>query len=178
MVVMLDRYRSPLGDLLLASRDGVLSILEFADNRSRWEALLARILAPDEACKEGPMEAVTAPLTGYFTGDIAALDAIPVRPFGTSFQQACWRCLRAIPYGTTLSYGGLAKILGRPRSARAVGAANALNPISIIIPCHRLVGAQGALTGYAGGIDRKKWLLEHEGVQFDQIHRPVHAMNC
>ena len=100
-------------------------------------------------------------LDAYFSGDGPAFD-LPMSPVGTPWQRAVWDSLVAIPYGTTVSYGEIARRLGRPAAARAVGAANGRNPLSIVVPCHRLVGATGSLTGYAGGIDRKRWLIAHE----------------
>jgi methylated-DNA-[protein]-cysteine S-methyltransferase len=108
--------------------------------------------------------AVLAPLEAYFAGDLGALRAIPVATAGTAFQRAVWSALREIPPGTTLGYGALARRIGRPSAIRAVGAANGANPVSVVVPCHRLVGAGGALTGYGGGLARKRWLLAHEGV--------------
>jgi methylated-DNA-[protein]-cysteine S-methyltransferase len=101
-------------------------------------------------------------LDEYFAGKRTVFD-LPLAPRGTEFQQEVWRALREIPYGETRSYGELAARVGRPGAARAVGAANGRNPVSIIVPCHRVVGASGALTGYAGGMERKQWLLRHEG---------------
>lgn len=103
-----------------------------------------------------------AQLTAYFAGDLREF-SLPLAPRGTPFQMSVWDALRQIPFGETRSYGALAAALGRPGSARAVGAANRTNPIGIVVPCHRVIGADGALTGYAGGIERKKFLLEHEG---------------
>lgn len=101
-------------------------------------------------------------LRAYFAGDMEALDRIPVAFGGTSFQNKVWKALRRIPVGTTLSYGGLAKKIGEPKAVRAVGLANGSNPIGIVVPCHRVIGSDGSLTGYGGGLPRKKWLLEHE----------------
>jgi methylated-DNA-[protein]-cysteine S-methyltransferase len=103
-----------------------------------------------------------AQLAEYFAGDRRAFD-LPLAPRGTEFQAGVWRALRAIPHGETRSYGELARSLGRPSASRAVGAANGKNPISIIVPCHRVVGSTGHLTGYAGGVEAKRWLLDHEG---------------
>ena len=103
----------------------------------------------------------------YFAGDYHALDAIAVNTGGTPFQQQVWSTLRSIPVGTTLTYGTLAAQVGRPTAYRAVGATNGLNPVAIVLPCHRVVGANASLTGYAGGIERKEWLLQHEG----NLHR-------
>nr|WP_246225470.1 methylated-DNA--[protein]-cysteine S-methyltransferase [Pseudochelatococcus lubricantis] len=104
-------------------------------------------------------------LETYFAGDLAAINAIPVAGSGTEFHEHVWNALRSIAPGSPVSYGDLAIRLGRPGSARAVGLANGANPLCIIIPCHRLVGAKGALTGYSGGIERKRWLLDHEATQ-------------
>jgi methylated-DNA-[protein]-cysteine S-methyltransferase len=98
----------------------------------------------------------------YFAGDLAAIDELPVRTAGTPFQRDVWRALRAIPHGTTVSYAKLAEQVGRPNAVRAVGLANGSNPIGVVVPCHRVVGSNGSLTGYGGGIERKRWLLQHE----------------
>ena len=103
-------------------------------------------------------------LDEYFAGHLAVLDEIPVELNGTSFQQRVWNALRAIRAGTTSSYGSLARTIGAPSAVRAVGAANGANPVALIVPCHRVIGSNGSLTGYGGGLDRKRWLLQHEGV--------------
>jgi methylated-DNA-[protein]-cysteine S-methyltransferase len=100
-------------------------------------------------------------LTAYFAGSLTEFD-LPLQMQGTVFQQRVWEALRTIPYGTTLSYGALAQQIGQPKASRAVGLANGRNPVSIIVPCHRVIGANGKLTGYGGGIERKQWLLNHE----------------
>jgi methylated-DNA-[protein]-cysteine S-methyltransferase len=105
-------------------------------------------------------------LSRYFAGEVTTIEVIPVATAGTAFQRDVWAALRKIPPGTTLSYGALARTIGRPRSVRAVGLANGANPIGIIVPCHRVIGADGSLTGYGGGIERKRWLLAHEGAAF------------
>jgi methylated-DNA-[protein]-cysteine S-methyltransferase len=102
-------------------------------------------------------------LAAYFAGEIGALDRIEVRTGGSAFQQKVWRALRTLPAGRTTSYGRLAARIGAPKAVRAVGAANGANPVSVVVPCHRLIGANGRLTGYGGGLDRKRWLLAHEG---------------
>jgi methylated-DNA-[protein]-cysteine S-methyltransferase len=112
--------------------------------------------------------AIGQALNEYFGGDLTAIDAVPVATAGSSFQRNVWSALRKIRAGTTLSYGGLAQELGCPKSVRAVGLANAANPIAIVVPCHRVIGADGSLTGYGGGIDRKRWLLTHEGAAFEK----------
>jgi methylated-DNA-[protein]-cysteine S-methyltransferase len=104
-------------------------------------------------------------LERYFAGDLSALDALPTQTHGTPFQREVWAALRTIPPGTTLSYGALARRLGKPNAMRAVGLANGANPIGIVVPCHRVIGANGTLTGYGGGLPRKRWLLAHEGAE-------------
>lgn len=104
-------------------------------------------------------------IAAYFEGDIAALDSITVQTGGTPFQRSVWTALRQIPAGKTTTYGQLARQIGSPGAGRAVGMANGSNPVAIVVPCHRVIGAGGALTGYGGGLDRKRWLLAHEGVR-------------
>ena len=102
-------------------------------------------------------------MRAYFKGDIAAIDTLPVETTGTQFQRSIWQALRKIPRGTTITYAELAKRIDKPKAIRAAGLANGQNPISIVVPCHRVIGSNGTLTGYGGGLPRKKWLLEHEG---------------
>jgi methylated-DNA-[protein]-cysteine S-methyltransferase len=142
---------SPLGPLLLAG-DGHAVTGLWTDGRRP---------DPGWTHDEGAFAAARAALDAHFAGRPAASD-VPLAPAGTAFQLAVWTALRAIPRGQTRTYGELAAALGRPRAARAVGAANARNPIAILVPCHRLVGAGGALTGYAGGLERKRALLALE----------------
>jgi len=106
---------------------------------------------------------VTRAISRYFAGELAAIDSLPVKTGGTPFQRAVWHALRNIPCGTTISYAQLAGQIGRPAAVRAVGLANGANPIGVVVPCHRVIGADGSLTGYGGGIERKRWLLRHEG---------------
>lgn len=154
---------TPIGGLTLAlDRDGALCMAEFADCAERTERWLAR--RPDRLHEQrlgGGMDAVTA-FAAYFTGDLRALDGIAIRLSGTAFQNEVWTALRTIPPGCTFGYGAFAERLGRQQAARAVGHANGTNPLSIVVPCHRLVGAGGALTKYGGGLERKRWLLDHE----------------
>jgi methylated-DNA-[protein]-cysteine S-methyltransferase len=161
----LDRLRTPIGTALLVSDpDGVLCALDWEDCEARMKQLLLRqhgaaVLKPARVPAE-----TRAALAGYFKGDLDRLNAIEWRVAGTPFQRKVWTALRGIPPGTTLSYGALAAKLGSPRAMRAVGHANGANPLSVVVPCHRLIGADGALVKYGGGIARKRWLLEHEGV--------------
>jgi len=145
------RIDSPIGPLLLSGGDGVLLRVEFlSDIDDRLDGLEDERLG----------RAVEA-LQAYFSGAAMDID-VPLDPAGTDFQRQVWSALRSIPYGATCSYRELAGAIGRPRAVRAVGAANGANPIPIVIPCHRVIGADGSLTGYGGGLGRKRWLLELE----------------
>jgi methylated-DNA-[protein]-cysteine S-methyltransferase len=106
---------------------------------------------------------MTDAINSYFAGELTAIDTLPVQTAGTPFQREVWYALRRIPCGTTVSYGKLAEQIGRPSAVRAVGLANGSNPIGVVVPCHRVIGANGSLTGYGGGMERKRWLLQHEG---------------
>jgi methylated-DNA-[protein]-cysteine S-methyltransferase len=161
----LDRLATPIGvALLVTDAEGALRALDWEDYERRLRQLLrlqygASVL--EAACAPDDIKAA---LTGYFTGDLERLNTIKWRVAGTTFQRKVWTALRTIPAGTTMSYGALAAQLGMPRAVRAVGLANGSNPISVVVPCHRVIGADGSLTGYGGGLPRKRWLLEHEGV--------------
>lgn len=158
---------TPIGDMLLvADADGILRAADFVGCEDRLDRLLARRLGKDGfALSAGTVPAAIADaLRDYFAGEIAALERIAVKTNGTPFQQQVWQALRAVPPGAPLAYGRLAEQLGRPQAPRAVGHANGANPFCVVIPCHRLVGADGALTGYSGGTTRKRWLLDHEAL--------------
>lgn len=165
LMLTLDRIASPVGEVLLVTDvDGAVRALDFADYEPRMMRLLGRH-APGAVLVAGRApESLRAAIQAYFGGDVRALDAVWVRTAGTAFQRAVWAALRAIPAGQTRSYGQLAAAIGAPRAVRAAGLANGQNPIALIVPCHRVIGANGTLTGYAGGIERKSWLLRHEGV--------------
>lgn len=142
---------TPIGPLLAtADYSGALTGLWF--DRPPGEGWLR---------EDATFAALREQVDAYFAGDLRDFD-LPLAPAGTAWQRAVWDALMDVPYGATLSYGELAARLGRPSACRAVGAANGRNPISVIVPCHRLVGSTGALTGYGGGLERKAWLLEHE----------------
>ncbi len=150
-------HRSPVGALtLLADQDGALSGLRMADQRHRGPD------DPDWIRDPSPFAAAIEQLDAYFAGQRTEF-SVPVNPAGTAFQREVWDALRAIPYGSTSSYGELAARIGRPKAMRAVGLANGRNPIAIVIPCHRVIGADGSLTGYGGGLTNKRLLLELEG---------------
>lgn len=161
----LGRMQTPIGIVLLVTdADGALCALDWEDYEPRMRQLL-RLQHGEAVLQDARAPAdLRAALSGYFAGKFASLDAIRWRVAGTAFQRKVWSALRTIPVGTTTSYGALAARLAMPRAVRAVGHANGSNPISIVVPCHRLIGADGALTGYGGGLHRKRWLLEHEGV--------------
>jgi len=152
------RLPSPIGDLVITASDSGLTGVWFP---GKGPVAAAR---PDD--ERGPASTLLAraseQLAEYFAGTRTTFD-LPLDAGGTAFERRVWDALRTIPYGTTLSYSELARRLGDPRATRAVGAANGKNPIPIIVPCHRVIGANGALTGFGGGLDRKRWLLEHEG---------------
>ena len=158
-----DEFPSPIGRILFASDGNALCALDFAGFEQRMELLLARRFSSYEFRRGADPLEVKTRLREYFDGGFAALDDIAVNTGGSAFQQQVWTALRAIPAGRTATYGELASKLGRPQAARAVGHANSLNPIAIVLPCHRVIGASSSLTGYAGGLERKQWLLRHEG---------------
>jgi O-6-methylguanine DNA methyltransferase len=164
MQLQLERVESPVGTILVAADDaGMLRVLDFADYESRMERLLRRHYGSAYALTPGRVpSAITDALGAYFAGALAALDGLAVRTNGSDFQRRVWAALREIPAGTTTTYGKLAATLGRPSASRAVGLANGANPIGIVVPCHRVIGANGNLTGYGGGLARKRWLLDHE----------------
>jgi methylated-DNA-[protein]-cysteine S-methyltransferase len=163
MRLRLERWASPLSILLLVTdADGALRALEFEENEARMLRLLGRYY-PGHVLEEGVApEALKRALSAYFDGDIEALASVRTAVAGTAFQREVWKALRAIPAGATINYGQLAASLGRRGASRAVGAANGANPIPIVVPCHRVIGADGSLTGFGSGLPRKQWLLDHE----------------
>lgn len=170
MQFLLDTVETPVGQLFLVTDEqGMLRALDFEDYRARLERLLDkhyRHYQLDPLPGSAP-ERLTQALTSYFAGDLAALDSIQTATAGTAFQRSVWQALRAIPAGQTRSYGQLAAAIGHPSASRAVGLANGSNPVALVVPCHRVIGASGKLTGYGGGLWRKHWLLEHEALHRD-----------
>jgi len=168
----LDRLQTPIGTaLLVTDAEGALRALDWEDHEPRLRQLLrlqygATVLEAARAPND-----ISAALTGYFDGDLGCLNAIKWRVAGTPFQRKVWTALRTIPVGTTTNYSALAARLDMPKAVRAVGHANGSNPISIVVPCHRVIGANGSLTGYGGGLERKRWLLQHEGVALKPASR-------
>ncbi|MGE0239551.1 MAG: methylated-DNA--[protein]-cysteine S-methyltransferase [Parvibaculaceae bacterium] len=163
-VILTDHVETPIGAMLLMVEGDVMIGLEFDDQPERYMKDLRRRF-PDLVMRE-----TTNPcgfsdrLRAYYAGDLSAVDGLPARGGGTPFQERVWAELRRIAVGTTISYGELATRLGDRNAMRAVGLANGRNPISVVVPCHRVIGSDGTLTGYGGGLPRKTWLLNHEGV--------------
>jgi len=161
-----DRVATPIGVLLLLSDDdGALRAVDWTDFEPRMRRLLDRHYGPGTVeLRDGDGRSPAARAAGrYFAGELSALDALPVATAGTPFQRRVWQELRRIPVGTAISYAELARRIGQPGASRAVGLANGANPVGVVVPCHRVIGADGSLTGYGGGIERKRWLLAHEG---------------
>ena len=158
--LLLERLDTPLGEMLIVSDDaGRLRAADWTSHAARMHTLLQRH-SPGFTLIPGSRHA--ASLVRYFTGDLAAIDALPVFTRGTAFQRAVWQTLRGVSAGQTITYAALAARSGHASAIRAAGAANGANPLSIVVPCHRVIGADGSLTGYGGGIERKRWLLAHE----------------
>ncbi|HEY4030544.1 MAG TPA: methylated-DNA--[protein]-cysteine S-methyltransferase [Caulobacteraceae bacterium] len=165
----LSRIPTPVGDMLIAVDDqDRLRVLDWDSHVERMERLMERYYGPDAVtlAQSGADSLIRAKLVAYVAGDIGAIDDITTHTTGTAFQRRVWAALREIPAGQTWSYGQLAAHVGEPGAARAVGLANGSNPIGVVVPCHRVIGANGTLTGYGGGIERKRWLLRHEGAAF------------
>lgn len=162
-VLALDRIDTPVGQVLVVTdADGAVRALDFHDFEPRMMRLLERHCGPFELGSGPAPVAVREAIAAYFEGQPEALDRVATRTGGTEFQRAVWSVLRTIPAGETRTYGQIAQAVGSPRAVRAAGMANGQNPIALIVPCHRVIGANGTLTGYAGGVERKRWLLAHE----------------
>jgi methylated-DNA-[protein]-cysteine S-methyltransferase len=158
-----DRISTPIGDMILIARDGVILLLEFADTDGRvMREMKARfgqvVLQPTD----NPF-GLSDVIRDYFAGQLHAIDQLISDGGGTDFERKVWSELRNIACGTTCSYGDIARKLGDINLSRAVGLANGKNPVAIVVPCHRVIGADGSMTGYGGGLARKQWLLRHEG---------------
>jgi len=164
------QLETPVGTMLLITdRQQRIRALDWLEYEDRMHRLLQRYAKKKafELQADSLPTAIHTALDAYFAGNFVPVSNIPVYTAGTVFQQAVWQALRNIPVGTTLSYGALAKKLGRPKAVRAVGTANGANPIGIVIPCHRVIGMDGSMTGYGGGIERKRWLLAHENARIE-----------
>jgi methylated-DNA-[protein]-cysteine S-methyltransferase len=160
----LDQFDSPLGEIFLVFEAETLCALDFQGYESRMMKLLEKRYGAVNLVEQRHIE-LRDRLSAYLAGNFTSLDEIAVSTGGTIFQQQVWQALRSIPAGTVLTYRELAERVGKPTACRAVGMTNSLNPVSIVLPCHRVIGKNAALTGYAGGLDRKRWLLHHEGIR-------------
>jgi methylated-DNA-[protein]-cysteine S-methyltransferase len=166
LTLLVDRLQTPIGELLIvADEAGKLRTIDWTDHEARMRVLLDRAYGKNGYRLKPARDpgGLTKAMRAYFKGDIAAIDSLPVEVPGTPFQKSVWRELRKIGRGKTISYAELARRIGKPKAVRAAGLANGQNPISIVVPCHRVIGSDGTLTGYGGGLPRKQWLLQHEG---------------
>jgi methylated-DNA-[protein]-cysteine S-methyltransferase len=161
----IEHIETPTGRMHIVS-DGAhnLRAVDWGDHEPRMRDLLRRHYGPDAVdLREAPRRSTAVrALLAYFGGELNAINALPTATNGSTFQRAVWSALRTIPAGSTVSYGMLASQIGRAKAVRAVGLANGANPIAIVVPCHRVIGADASLTGYGGGLNRKRWLLAHE----------------
>jgi methylated-DNA-[protein]-cysteine S-methyltransferase len=164
----LDRLATPIGTaLLVTDEQGVLRAFNWTDYEPAMMAWIGKHYPKAKLVEGRSPPAVRGPFEAYFRGEGRALDAVPWKASGTAFQLKVWEALCTIPVGETLSYAGLAERIGRPTAVRAVGLANGANPVAVVVPCHRVIGTNGSLTGYGGGLPRKRWLLELEGARFE-----------
>jgi methylated-DNA-[protein]-cysteine S-methyltransferase len=163
--LLIDQVNTPIGEMVfVADREGNLRAVDWTDHEPRMHRFL-RLHYGENGFKLIPARnpsGLSQAFRKYFAGDLMAIDKLPVKTGGTPFQRDVWRALRKIKCGTTVSYAQLAERIDRPTAVRAVGLANGSNPIGVVVPCHRVIGSNGSLTGYGGGLDRKRWLLEHE----------------
>jgi methylated-DNA-[protein]-cysteine S-methyltransferase len=157
------RVDSPIDPLSVFVRDGYLVAVAFAGSEERTRLEIEKRFGGLELCEVHDPGGARSALEAYFSGDLAALDALAVETGGTPFQRGVWQALRRIPVGSTLAYSELAQRIGSPAAVRAVGAANGRNPVPVVVPCHRVLARDGSLWGFGGGLERKRWLLEHEG---------------
>ncbi len=165
LTFLLERVPTPLGEMLIVTDEqGLLRALDWHDHEARMRELMRRQYpgTPAQLRDTTPPSTATQAMQAYFDGDIAVIHRMEVVTGGTEFQRQVWTALRSIPDGETVSYGELARRIGKPTAVRAVGLANGANPISIVLPCHRVIGSNRSLTGYGGGLPRKQWLLQHE----------------
>jgi methylated-DNA-[protein]-cysteine S-methyltransferase len=172
--LLLHRLDTPIGlALIVTDERGTIRALDYIEYEARLHKLL-RVHYGDFELRTAAMPTqLEDRIERYFAGEHAALDDIACTTNGTAFQKRVWKALRKIPPGTTTTYGALARSFDLPNAARAVGLANGSNPIAIVVPCHRLIGANGSLTGYAGGLHRKQWLLDHERARREPEQRAL-----
>ena len=163
MELLLDRTPTPIGELIVvADGSGMLRAVDWTEHEDRLTELLRRHYGTVRYLPARDPGGLTTRMRAYFDGDHAAIEDLPAETAGTPFQRRVWAALRSVPCGHTISYAELARRVGAPAAVRAVGRANGANPVSIVVPCHRVIGANGTLTGYGGGTHRKQWLLQHE----------------
>jgi methylated-DNA-[protein]-cysteine S-methyltransferase len=173
-----DRLRTPIGEMVIvADTNGNLRAVDWSDHETRMQYLLGLYAGQGEVRLQQVRNphGLSEAMERYFAGDLAVIATLPVEAGGTPFQREVWRALRTIPCGTTVSYGRLAEQIGRPTAVRAVGLANGANPVGVVVPCHRVIGANGSLTGYGGGLERKAWLLKHEACALPAISQQSFA---
>jgi O-6-methylguanine DNA methyltransferase len=163
MKIQVSQFKTRLGAVVVFARDGAVCALGFAGQRATLMRALKRRFRSLELERVSDAAGAARALRAYFAGDLQAAAAVPLDLDGTAFQRRVWRALRGIPAGRTTTYAALARGIGRPSAVRATARANATNPACILVPCHRVIGSDGALHGYAGGLARKRRLLEHEG---------------
>ena len=177
MKLKMDEIETPIGTLRMAALEGTLCAVGFADHWAALAAALQQRFGEVRVERQADPGGATSRLAAYFAGELSALDDLRVDVGGTPFQRRVWTALRTIPAGRTASYSEVARAIGRRGAVRAVGAANGANPISIVVPCHRVIRADGSLCGYGGGIERKRWLLQHERavVAPCRIEKAIHA---
>ncbi|MEL6247304.1 MAG: methylated-DNA--[protein]-cysteine S-methyltransferase [Cyanobacteria bacterium J06627_15] len=172
-----DAVHSPIGKIYVVTDETALCAVDFEGYEDRMMKLLQKRYTAVELVDSANPLGVSDQIQAYLAGQLDSLDEIPTETGGTAFQQQVWQQLKRIPPGVVWTYGDLAQSLNNPKAVRAVGMANSLNPISIVLPCHRVVGANRQLTGYAGGLEHKRWLLLHEGVRLtadqNQVERPT-----
>lgn len=165
---LIDRLATPAGEMIvIADAEGNLRAIDWTDHEDRMKLLLDRQYGRGRWMLEPARDpgGLCGAMQRYFAGDHSVIDTLPVKTAGTPFQKSVWQALRGIACGTTISYAELARRVGRPKAVRAVGLANGQNPVGVVVPCHRVIGSNGSLTGYGGGLPRKKWLLDHEGAR-------------
>ena len=162
-MIRIDTLDSPIGPLTVAERAGRICLLHFGEDGAAVDRMVDRWYPGEPRDRQG-LPDIGSVLSRYFAGDTVVIDSVSVELQGTPFQKKVWQALRRIPCGSTISYAELARRIGEPTAVRAVGTANGANPVAVIVPCHRVIGTNGSLTGYGGGLERKQWLLAHEGV--------------
>jgi methylated-DNA-[protein]-cysteine S-methyltransferase len=166
-MILHDTMTTPVGELLLtASAEGLTGIYFEESRYGRPSVPAAPAVAGCDDAASAVLTAARAQLDAYFAGELTVF-SLPLAARGTPFQERVWGALREIAFGQTISYAELARRVGKPTAVRAVGGANGRNPLPIVVPCHRVIGADGSLTGFGGGVERKRWLLQHEGIPLE-----------